>query len=74
MNVTQYLAEMRALGHRFYVVPGQEEKSRGIVQMFPEHPLSEKDHAHMLELEAWRHAHASKEELAKEILANECEA
>ena len=67
MNVTQYLAEMRALGHRFYVIQHPSKKERGILQLLPDQPGNDRWN----ELEAWRRANTNNKELAKAILADE---
>ena len=71
MNVTQNLAEMRALGHRFYVVQTRSNKGKGILQLFPDNPPSRETQAHMLELEAWRKANTTSKDLVKAILADQ---
>lgn len=71
MNVTQYLAEMRALGHRFYVTQHPAKKERGILTMFPDTAQSEQALARALELEAWRKSNVTIEQFAKAIVASE---
>ena len=69
MNVTQYLAEMRAAGYRFYVTQHPAKKGKGILTMFPDQ--LESDQARFLELEAWRRSNVTTEQFARAILASE---
>ena len=71
MNVTQYLAEMRAAGYRFYVTQHPAKKGRGILTMFPDQPESDQPLARFLELEAWRRSNVTTEQFADAILASE---
>ena len=71
MNVTQYLAEMRTAGYRFYVTQLASKKGRGILTMFPDQSESAEAQARFLELEAWRRSNVTTEQFAEAILAGE---
>ena len=71
MNVETYLSEMRAAGYRLYVTQHPANKGNGVLTLFPDKAVSDKTQSRILELEAWRRANVSRDQLVGAILASE---
>ncbi len=71
MNVELYLTEMRAAGYRFYVTLHPPHLKQTVLTMFPDNPQPHFEDFKFIELETWRKAHITTQDLAKAITASE---